>query len=303
MKIFAIISILFFSFTLAGCEPRLYRDKQVMMGTFVEVVSPDPRAAAIAFNEMKRIEKLFSLYDPESELSALNRDGEVKASPEVIFVIQKSIEFWEATQGAFDITVAPLAQLWGFKDKDFRVPGDEEIATARGLTGSDKISVNLTESMVKLGLPGMKIDCGAVAKGFAVDQAIAAVKHEGITECLVSAGGDIYCLGGRRGSPWIIAVQDPGRRGFKGTLRLRDRAVATSGDYEQFFVQDSKHFSHIIDPLTGYPADGGIASVTVIADDCLTADALATAFCVKGKSAVAGLLARFPGAEVKFIKR
>lgn len=290
-----------FSLTLmAGCRDKrpLYKETRVMMGTFIEVVSPDSRASEVAFDELKRIEKLLSKYDPESEVSQLNKLGKLKASPETFFVIRESVEFWRLSGGAFDITVAPLIDLWGFTERDFRVPKAGEIDDTLRLVGSDKIHLNNEDNMIEFSLSGMKIDLGAIAKGYALDCAAVKLKKKGINSCLINAGGQVYCLGSKFGSPWKIAVKSARGKDFSGFLELKDKSVSTSGDYEQYFIKDNKRYSHILNPRTGYPVDNGIKSVTVIAPDGLTADALSTSIFVLGREKGLGLAKKFPGVKV-----
>jgi len=139
----------------------------------------------------------------------------------------------------------------------------------------------------------MKLDLGAIAKGFAVDVAVKKLKELGVNSCLINAGGEIYCLGRKHGKPWKVGVKHPRSSDMIEYLELENKAVATSGDYEQFFLLQDTHYSHIIDPRTGCPADSGIVSVTVIADDCLTADALATSIFILGKTDSRELIKNF----------
>ena len=292
-----------FSF-LSGCQNKpLYKDTQVMMGTFVEVVSADKRAAGIAFAEIQRIENLLSKYNPRSEVSQLNKLGKLKVSPEAFYIIKKAIEFWRLSDGAFDITVAPLADLWGFTDKKYKLPKDQKIRNVLNLIGSDKIILQDKDNVVKFRIPGIKIDLGAIAKGYAVDCAVKKLKEAGINSCLINAGGQIYCLGDNFGTPWKVAIKNPRGKTVIGYLKLKDKAVATSGDYEQYFFKNNKRYSHILNPKTGYPADSGIVSVTVVAQDGLTSDALATAIFVLGKAKGQALVKRFPDIEVKIIEK
>jgi len=292
-----------FSF-LSGCQNKpLYKDTQVMMGTFVEVVSADKRAAGIAFAEIQRIENLLSKYNPRSEVSQLNKLGKLKVSPEAFYIIKKAIEFWRLSDGAFDITVVPLADLWGFTDKKYKLPKDQKIRNVLNLIGSDKIILQDKDNVVKFRIPGIKIDLGAIAKGYAVDCAVKKLKEAGINSCLINAGGQIYCLGDNFGTPWKVAIKNPRGKTVIGYLKLKDKAVATSGDYEQYFFKNNKRYSHILNPKTGYPADSGIVSVTVVAQDGLTSDALATAIFVLGKAKGQALVKRFPDIEVKIIEK
>lgn len=272
------------------------------MGTYVEVISPDMRAPGIVFREIQRFENLLSKYKPDSEVTKLNESGKLKASPEAFYVIKKSVEFWRASDGAFDITVAPLVDLWGFTEKRYRLPTDKEIKSALNLVGSDKIILHEEDNVVEFKTPGMKIDLGAIAKGYATDCAVIKLKTAGIKSCLINTGGQIYCLGDNFGIPWKVAIKNPRGKTVIGYLKLKDKAVATSGDYEQYFFKNNKRYSHILNPKTGYPADSGILSVTVVAQDGLTSDALATAIFVLGKSKGAVLAGRFADTEVRIIE-
>jgi thiamine biosynthesis lipoprotein len=156
--------------------------------------------------------------------------------------------------------------------------------------------------VVKFRILGMKIDLGAIAKGYTVDCAVRKLRESGIKNCLVNAGGQIYCLGDKFGRPWRIAIRNPRKSGLWDYLELRNKAVSTSGDYEQYFTKGNKRYSHILNPKTGYPVDSGIISATVIADDGLTADALSTSIFVLGKEKGRELAQNFTDAKVEIIE-
>jgi thiamine biosynthesis lipoprotein len=269
-----------------------------MMGTIVGVTSPDKRAAGIAFAEINRIEGLLSKYKEDSEVSRLNKLGKSVVSPETFYIIKKSKEFWQLSNGAFDVTVAPLVDLWGFTNRNFTVPADEKIKNILNLVGSDKILLHNNENVIEFKFSGMKIDLGAIAKGYALDCAVKKLKEKGINSCLINAGGQVYCLGKKFGLPWRVAIRDPRGKGVVSFLELADQSVATSGDYEQYFIKNNKRYAHILDPKTGYPADSGVIAVTVIAPDGLTSDALATAIFVLGKVKGEALAKKLPGLKV-----
>jgi thiamine biosynthesis lipoprotein len=269
------------------------------MGTFVEVVSPDKEAPKIVFAEIRRIENLLSSYKPESEVSRLNAAGELKVSPETFWIIKRSCEFSRASAGAFDITVAPLVDLWGFSNKNFRIPQEEEIKKVLLRVGWEKIVLQEKDNVVKFSLPGMKIDLGAIAKGYALDCAARKLKARGIKNCLINAGGQVYALGDKSGVPWRIGIRDPRKKEIRETLKLKNRSASTSGDYEQFFIKDGGRYAHIIDPKTGRPARSGIISVTVIAPEATSADALSTAMFVLGKEKAQALAKRFSQTEIR----
>ena len=278
---------------------QLYRDNRLLMGTIWEVVSPDKQASAIVFSEASRIEQLLSKYIPSSEISQLNRLGKLKVSAETFYIIKKSQEFCQVTQGSFDITVAPLVDLWGFSNQEFQVPNAHQIQAALKLVGSNKIILHQKDNVVEFKIPGMRIDLGAVAKGFALDCAVKKLKENKINSCLINAGGQVYALGDKFGTPWKIAIRGVEKSEFAGTLELKDASVSTSGNYEQFFFKNGLRYSHIIDPRTGYPAKTKITSVTVLDDQGLIADALSTSIFVLGKKDAPELLKKFRSTIVK----
>ena len=284
---------------LVGCQNKpVYRETQVLMGTFVEVLSPSPDAPSVAFTEIKRIENLMSKYNPHSEISKLNQLGSLKASPDTYYILKKAAEFWRLSDGAFDITVGPLLDIWGFTSKQYRIPTKEKIKNALSLVGFDKIIFNDTDNTVKFKVRGMKIDLGGIAKGYAVDCAIKKLKEKGISSCLINAGGQIYCLGDNFGKPWNVAIKNPRGNGVVDYLKLKNQAVSTSGDYEQYFIKAKHRYSHIFNPKTGYPADSDLACVTVVAQDGLTSDALSTSIFILGKTGEQDFAKRFPGVKI-----
>lgn len=289
---------------VCGCARKpLYRDTQVMLGTFVEVVSPSKEAAGVVFPEMKRIERLFSKYDPDSEVSRLNKNGFLAASPETVFILKKAKEFSKASGGAFDVTVGPLVDLWGFTGRRFRRPDQGEIDRTLALVGSEKIIIDESKNVVQFKVPGMKIDLGAIAKGYALDCAARRLKEKGITDCLINAGGQIYCIGTEKSRPWKIAIKDPRRQGVCGYIEVRNGSVSTSGDYEQYFTEEGRRFTHIFDPRSGSPAETNVLSVTVSAPDGLTADALSTAVFVMGKQKGEAFARGFQGVQIMVIQK
>lgn len=290
-----------FSF-ITGCQKQeLHKESRIIMGTFAGVKSTDERAARIAFDEIKRIEDLMSKYKEDSEVWKLNKRGRISASPDVMYVIKKAKEIWLLSNGAFDITVGPLMDLWGFSDKKYSPPSPAQIKRALKITGLDKVIVNEANNSIRFNASGMKIDLGAVAKGYAIDCAVKKLKENGITSAIVRVGGEIYALGTKAGRPWVIAIRSTDKKGFAGTLEMVDRAVSTSGNYEQFFIKDGIRYTHIINPKTGMSANSGVAGVTVLAPDCLTADALATAIFVLGEDKGRALAKKIPGAQIKLI--
>ncbi len=293
---------LFFCVFLLSCRPRIYKDTAFFMGTFVEVTSEDPQAKEIVFREFERVDKMCSLFNKEGELSRLNSSGELAATKEFFDLIEKAKESYTATDGAFDITIAPVSLLWKKAIKLQQVPAEEDVRQGLSFVGCDAIYLDRKSLSIKLLKMGAKLDLGGIAKGYAVDCAIAKLKEFKINSAVLNAGGEIYCLGRNRRHTWRVGIQDPrDHKKVLEALELENMGVATSGDYEQFFIFQNRRYSHIINPKTGYPAASGVVSATVIADNVLTADVLATAFVVLGFEKSSVVINRFQGVRAKLV--
>ncbi|MFH1281991.1 MAG: FAD:protein FMN transferase [Candidatus Omnitrophota bacterium] len=262
---------------------KIYRNNRLLMGTFWEVTSADKKAAQIVFYEAERIENLLSKYQTSSQIYQLNHLGKLKVSDETFYVIKKAMEYWRLTDGAFDITIGPLIELWGFTNKNFGIPSDNKIKIALKLVGCDKIILEEKDKLVKFKIRGMKIDLGGIAKGYALDCAVKKLKENNINNCLISAGGQVYALGSKSAGPWKVAIRGPRKNKIVGSFKLKNQSASTSADYEQFFMKDNKRYCHILNPETGYPANSGIKSVTVVADKGMDADVFSTAIFILGR--------------------
>jgi thiamine biosynthesis lipoprotein len=240
---------------------------------------------------LERVNGLMSTYLASSELSRFNqsRSGEPFAlSPETSEVFALSRRIGALSGGAFDITVGPLVNAWGFgpPGKPARPPSDEELARLDKLVGWDKIELDEQASTVRKRVPEVYCDLSAVAKGYAVDQVSEALTSLGHGEHMVEVGGEVRTHGrNAEGQPWRIGVESPaaGGRGVERVLPIEDLAVATSGDYRNFYEDGGRRISHTIDPRTSRPIAHRLASVTVVADRCAEADAWATALMVLGE--------------------
>ena len=258
---------------------RLQLGTSVSITVINENIELAEQAVEAAFAEIERIDRLMSSYDEKSRISILNSKGSIEADSEIVDVLERARYFHQLSAGAFDITVEPLLRLF---DKSFSErsapPSDVEIEETLQLVGFDRIEVTSD----RIYLPdGMKITLGGIAKGYAIDRAVAVLKEHGIERGLVNAGGDMRSIGSKGENSWKIALQNP-RNGsdYIAILPLNDSAVATSGDYERYFDPDMR-FHHIIDPRTGYSATE-LMSVTIVTETALDADALATAVFVSG---------------------
>jgi len=228
-------------------------------------------------------------------VSRLNRDGgagPVTVSRETCALVARSVAISAETGGCFDITFAPLERLWNYKDKNFVPPSPAAVAALLPLVGSDKLRLYPDRGAVAFALPGMQIGLGAIAKGYAVEKGIDALRKRGVDAGIVEAGGDLQVLGGKYGKPWTTGLRDPRRDAILLALELLDGdAIATSGDYERFVMRNGARYHHILDPHTGYPA-AGFCSVSVISKSAPLSDAYATAIFVMGPDRVKEFLGR-----------
>ncbi|MEK6732445.1 MAG: FAD:protein FMN transferase [Candidatus Omnitrophota bacterium] len=271
----------------------LVKETRVLMDTYAEIscYSSDRNNAInaidAAFKETKRIEKVFSKFDEDSEVSKINRLAgleKVNANEEVLSLIERSIYYSKISDGAFDITVAPLMEIWGFVRKHQSIPDRGAIENTLKSVGYHNIELNLGELSIRFLNRGAKIDLGGIAKGYAADRAKDILVSHGIKNGLVNLGGNIYALGKASGGrSWNIGVQDPRNKGkLLKSFELTNKAISTSGNYERFFEIGGKRYSHIINPVSGEPCQG-IISVTVAADSAEEADALSTVIFVLGE--------------------
>lgn len=272
-----------------GGDGQPTRRTQFIMGTLVEITvsQSDPdiiqTATTQAFDEMKRIEQLMSTYLPDSEISQINRAAGKEAipvSPEVEEVLREGIYWSEQSGGTFDITVEPLVQLWDFDGEKEIIPGEKTLRKTASLINYRNIEIK--DHTVRLTRRGMAINVGGLAKGYAVDRAISILRGM-VPSGIVNAGGDLYAFGQKtRQTPWTIGLQHPRKpQDLLASFAVKNQAVATSGDYQRYFLKDGVRYHHIFDPQTGRPARGMI-SATVITTEVMDADALATAVFVMG---------------------
>ncbi len=280
-----------------GCEPAA---REIVfsghtMGTSYQIKvvadgSTLPRdLEARVQNTLDAIDQSMSTYKPDSELNRLNRHpvGEVFAvSPDLWTVLEISATVYALTGGAFDPTVAPLVDIWGFGPVDTgdRVPSDMEIETLVGQIGFDKLVRDPVHRTVRK-TSALQLDLSAVAKGYAADKVAYLLRKYGIDRYMLEIGGELALAGlNSTGEPWRIAVEMPSllQGDVHKIIAVTDRGVATSGDYRNYFEKNGRRYSHTIDPRTGKPITHRLASVTVIAETSALADALATGFDVLG---------------------
>ncbi|HAX11058.1 MAG TPA: FAD:protein FMN transferase ApbE, partial [Marinobacter hydrocarbonoclasticus] len=237
---------------------------------------------------------------PDSELSQLNslRDQSewIELSPALFEVIRRSVEIAELTGGAFDVTIGPVVNLWGFgpKARPEQIPSDDELNTVLGGTGWEHLEFDELASAIRSEKP-QYIDLSGIAKGYGVDAVARYLDSEGVGAYLVEVGGEVRTNGRKPdGTAWRLAIEQPIEQGraVNSVVALDAQAMATSGDYRNYYESNGQRYSHTIDPETGKPIGHRLASVTVIAEDCMTADALATGFNVMGFDKAMGLATR-----------
>ena len=231
--------------------------------------------------EINRLDKLFRRGDRDSEIFKINKNGSYKVSEDTAKLTRCACEIGDMTNGVFDITIAPVMDMWGFYTKDFRVPAKTEIDSALGRVDHGNVTVNSDTVTVS---NGSELDLGGIAKGYLSSKIMEIYAEHGITSGIVSLGGNVQALGTKPdGSKWNIAIMDPSdSAAYIGSVRIKDKAVITSGGYQRFFERDGKRYHHIIDPSTGYPADSGLSSVTIISEDGALADGLSTSLYIMG---------------------
>jgi thiamine biosynthesis lipoprotein len=276
-------------YTPADAEAgELVKREAVLMGSQFVFVAEGPHeqalAAIVAATErLRALEAAISSWKPGSEIYRLNdNSGEwIKLGADALALLQRAKTIHAETGGAFDITIGALWDLYPFRNPDAPLPTAEQIAAQRRHVGAERIEIDLAASKARLPA-GMRVNLGGIGKGYAAQIAIETLRDRGIENAAVSAGGDLYLLGGKQAGPWTVRIENPRWEGKSiEQFTLRDRSVATSGDGRRYLLRDGKRYSHIVDPRSGQLVQG-VQSVTVITDDATLADAYATAVCVMG---------------------
>ena len=251
--------------------------EKALMGTLVEITIMEGEegafdmAAEAAFEEIRRLEDIFSSYKPDSAVSkiSIQAGGEpVSVPPEVIYVMEEALKISKLSGGAFDPTVGALSRVWGFSGESGYVPGKEEVEAILPFVDYTKIALDKKAGTVGLEKEGMTLNLGGVAKGYIVGKAAAVLREKGVRRGIIKAGGDMFVFQEGIGTrPFIIGIKDPEDPSrLMGEVYVKNGAIATSGDYERFFIKDGVKFHHILDPKTGFPAHKS-RSVTIVAQN------------------------------------
>jgi thiamine biosynthesis lipoprotein len=280
MRRFVLLAVTFLG-AVSTARAEWYEREEAIMGTriAVQLWSDDQMQAVNAIDavmaDMHRTDALMSTYKPESQLSAVNAhayERPVQVDADIIDVVTRAIEYSKLSDGAFDITYASVGYLYDYRKHQH--PTDVQIKAA--LPGVDyrALQVDPDARTIRFLKPGMRIDLGGIAKGWAVDRGVEILRDAGIKHAMVSAGGDTGLLGDRRGKPWVVGIRDPRQQGaVVARIPLQDAAISTSGDYERYFEEDGRRYHHILVPGTGKSPDA-VRSATVIGANATRTDGL-----------------------------
>lgn len=258
------------------------------MDTYMTVTaygSTAEQAVDEAVSEIQRLDALLSTGDSDSETAKLNQAGSGILSEDSRYLLSRSMELWQDTDGVFNIAIYPVVQAWGFPTGEYRVPEEEELTELLRLTDMTDIVWDEGAEEISFAKQGMMIDFGGIAKGYTSERLMQIFEANGVTSGLVNLGGNVQAYGKKiDGSCWRVAIQNPELDGsYLGVLQAADEAVITSGGYERYFEQGGVSYHHIIDPSTGYPAESGLTSVSIICSDGTLADGLSTSLFIMGK--------------------
>ena len=315
---FAMISFLCFQSTgFAFKSGTQYRLSGKTMGTFytIKFISRNKESLSLWKRRvdirLKEINKRLSMYDPKSDLSVFNHheiEKPIQICADFSAILSTAKKLYRLTDGAWDGTVKPLVDLWGFGTKKGRdlVPGGDAITLALSKTGFHLIDIHGPNTLLKR--QAVTLDLGSIAKGYGVDTIATLFTAAGIPDVLVEIGGELYASGkNKKGDPWSIGISRPDKRYANQTvykiIRLNNQAIATSGNYRNFFEINGKTFSHIINPRTGFPVDNQIVSASVISKDCAFADGLATALMIMDVHKGIQLVNRLENTECLIIQK
>ena len=260
------------------------------MDTFMTITCYGDRceeAADAAVAEIQRIDNLLSVGIASSEISRLNATGSGELSEDTVRIVEQALALYESTGGAFDITVYPLMELWGFTSQNFRVPGEEEIGSLLTQVGADKLDYDPESHTLRLG-GAAGVDLGGIAKGYTSHRLMEIFADYDLRAGIVSLGGNLQCYGVKPdGTLWRCGIQNPfapNTGSYLGILSVDSKALITSGAYERFFVDEEtgETYHHILDPKTGYPVRSDLNSVTIVSDYGMLADGLSTSCFILG---------------------
>lgn len=289
-------------------QPPLERSS-FMLDTVVSITLydwEDEETLSRAMTEMNRLEGLLSVSKQDSDLARLAHaagDDWVDIAPETQEVLEAAKAYWTLTDGYFDVTAGPLIDLWNIGSAGGHYPSSEELTQALSLISAQRLQVE--DGRAYLEQPGMEAHLGGIAKGYIADRIKALLLEEGVTSAVIDLGGNVLVIGEKpTGEPFRIGIRAPMTDSgmLEDVVRLRDKSLVTAGVYERYFEYEGRAYHHILDPFTGFPADTGLVSVTVLAEDSMAADALATSCLLLGETAGLALVTELPDTEALFLR-
>ena len=307
-----IIILFLFVLALSSCsekQKKFFSNEGLIFGTSYHIVYENDKDVHDGIRtKMNDFNLSLSTYDDKSIISKINSNEDVKLDDYFLTVFNKAIEISGKTDGAFDITVAPLVNAWGFGFSKRDSVSPQLIDSLLQFVGMDKVKIS--KGKVVKANPGVMLDASAIAKGYGVDVVADYLESLGVRNYLVEIGGEIRVRGhNMRGISWRVGIDKPIddpkvlHRELQEIIEITDGALASSGNYRNFYIKDGKKYAHTIDPKTGYPIQHELLSTSVIASDCMTADAYATAFMVLGMDKAKAIVEKTPGLEAYFICR
>lgn len=299
-------------FLLTSCEKnaKYVYNKGFAYGTMYSIIYQSPDGADYQeeiSDKFQEYTMIFSPYEAESTISKVNKNEDVKLETEFISCFERSMEISKITNGAFDITAGSMINAWGFGPEERKKMTPEIVEGLKLITDFKKIKIH--SKRIKKEIPEMKLDMNAISKGYTSDLFAEFLNKKGCENYMIEIGGEVVAKGkNAKGKTWTIGISEPNEdllgsaTDLQAKLKLANLALATSGNYRNFYVtEDGKKYAHTIDPKSGYPVQHSLLSATVVANDCMTADAYATAFMVLGKDLGVEIARLVPGLEIYFI--
>jgi thiamine biosynthesis lipoprotein len=296
-----------------GCDSKSEEPvsrETYLMGTIINIKAYGKnadKAVQASVDKISDIENKMSLNISTSEINKINKNAgiaPVKVSKNTFDVVKASLIYSEKTKGSFDITVEPLVSLWGIGTDKARIPSKDEISNALSLINYKDVVINEKESTIMLKRKGQAIDLGAIAKGYTADELKKVLLNYNVSSAFLNLGGNVYVLGNKPDkTPWKIGVQNPlePRGDYLGIVSVSDKSIVTSGNYERFFERNGKRYHHIFDTKTGYPAEKGLISVSIISDKSIDGDALSTSVYTLGLDEGKKLIESLKDVEAVFV--
>ena len=312
-KLILLMTVLVF---LVGCSSNTHTVEPISIttlqfGTVIQLTvfnSKDQEALEVARKHMKTLEDQLSTSIAKSDVSVFNNApaGEVvQLGKYAQAVVERGLYYSELSDGDFDITIEPVVHLWGIGSEDAGIPNEEDLASALSLVGYKNLVYDSEKGTLMKKVDGVKIDLGAIAKGYAADEAARILKENGVSSALINLGGNVLALGDKAGSPWKVGIQDPlqNQGAMVGIVEVADTSVITSGVYERFFEQDGERYHHILSTQDGYPINNEILGISIISKNAMDGDALSTVVYTKGLEAGMDFIESLEGVEAIFVTR